>query len=326
MKKTLSIILCLFLALGAFAAEVEAEQSGCVSVDFAYYFPAERTTNPGTSWGMINGFYNGLEGRITPWYNVTVKTPGNSALTESNCLTFAEGLEITPVSLGTKSEIGFSPIAFLVFKAGITVATGWDIPGAFEGGMSVYTKDNAEGHVYSALPSFSTFFIEPWVQGTFQFDVAALAPADLADKLHIVLVADYKAQYTTLTGVADGTPWEWQLTDNKFNGWNYYSCITFGYMLPEDVKVLRLAGIQVTFDGYYKNVAAEAYKDYKTDFCTIGLNPTLVLAFDDHNSLAMQCQVKNRRSFATEDTSFSGITNGAEWFFDRVALSYTYAF
>lgn len=321
MKKIFSILLCALLSISfAFAQESEkTEQSFWLTVDFAEHVATENLAASGTNWAPITGPYSGIEGRITPWYEMKLKTPGSNALTAGNNVKFQEGLEITPVSLMVKSVVKVEPIAFLNFSAGTDIGTGWDL-GPFKGGIGVWN-----GTEYASLPTFQRYFIEPWAEGLFQFDVAALiSDSELADKMHIVMQATYKVAYSKLTGVADGTPWIWQLGANRFNGWNYDSVITLGYSFPSSVKVLSLAGVQTEFWGYYKEV--ENYAGYNTSFTNIGISPTLLLKFNEHHSLAMQCRIMNRRSFAdVTNTSFSGLVNGTEWLFDRIAFSYTWS-
>ncbi len=127
-----------------------------------------------------------------------------------------------------------------------------------------------------------------------------------------------------LTGVDKATPWIWQLSGDKFKGLNYDSVLTLGYAFPSTVKVLNLAGVQTEFWGDYKET--DLSPNYNASFTNIGISPTLVLKFNDHNSLAMQCRIKNRRSYAdVSNTTFAGTVNGTEWLFDRFALSYTWS-
>ena len=344
MKKALSLILCVLLC-GAFvfAQDEEAtsswhdvdgvKQSAWISVDFAYYFPAARYTEPGNFWAPTNGFYSGIEGRITPWYEVKVPTPlGESWLVSGDNLKFQIGLEVTPVSVMPKAAMVWEVLPFLVFSAGADIGTGWDIPGAFEGGMSNTFGDDsldAKGnHSYKASGAFADLYSKIWVKGLFQFDVAALvSDEDLKDKLHIVVQADYKLEYTSLASAANGVAWKWQLVGDKFNGWTYDSVLTLGYMMPSNVKALKLVAVQTELDGrLYNDLSIFGIDAGWATFMGVAFNPTLFFQFDKHNSLGVQCRIKNRKSFATDDTSYTGIVNGAEWYFDRVALSYTYTF
>jgi len=329
MKKILSFALCALMFAGiAFAQDSgKTEQSFWISVDFAEYLQSDALAASGTNWAPVTGPYSGIEGRITPWYELKIKTPGSNALTAGNNIKLQQGLEITPVSVVTKSKVVYEPIAFLNFSAGANVGTGWNV-GPFKGGMGVFDglaiTETGTSINYAALKPFGNYYIEPWAEALFQFDVAALiGDKDLADKMHIVLQTTYKVAYTTLTGVENETPWIWQLAGNRFNGLNYDSVITLGYALPSNIKVLNLVGVQVEFSGFYKDVDANPY--YNSKFTNIGISPTAVLKFNAHNSLAIQCRIKNRLSYVDPTfTNACGVNNGTEWIFDRFALSYTW--
>lgn len=326
------MILCVFLALSPLFAQAavapSVEQSFWVSVDMAGYLLSDPLSASGTNWAPLTGPYSGLEVRATPWYEAKVNLPGSNVLTEGNNIKFQQGLEITPVSVTAKTAVSFTPIAFLVFNAGVNMGTGWSF-GPFQGAMgvadgAVVLKDGQYQVSYADLEPFNDLYFEPWFEGLFQFDVAALiSDADLADKLHIVMQTTYRLAYPVLSGVSDRTPWTWQLTGDKFNGWNYDAVLTFGYQLPSSVKYLSLAGVQVEFSGYFNDV--DSNPAYNSDFCTVGISPTAVLDFGPHHNLALQCRVMNRRSYSDVScTNSAGDCNGTEWFFDRFALSYTW--
>lgn len=329
MKKALSFILCVLLC-GAFvfaqdaetpaANEVSVEQTAWISVDAAFYPGADYLTSSG--WAGLNFAHWGLEGRVTPWYEFKVNTPGKSGLTAGNNVKFQEGLEVTPVSAMIKSRIVYTPIAFLYFTAGADVGTGWDC-GPFKGGMAKYNGDTDENGapVFDALTPFNDIYSEFFVEGVFQFDSGALISDENPNKdwLHIVMMASYKVAYTQLSNAADGEAWKWQLSGDKFNGWNWYSCFTLGYMMPK--IPLKLVGVQIELDNYFPG-----QKPASASFLTVGINPTFLFQFDKHNSLGVQCRIKDRSSYATANRSFLGTPNGTEWFFDRIAFSYTYTF
>ncbi|MCR4790263.1 MAG: hypothetical protein K5839_04215, partial [Treponemataceae bacterium] len=211
----------------------------------------------------------------------------------------------------------------LSFTGGINVATGWKL-GSLGTGQGVI---NSTYDGYDILPMFFNFYFKPYVEALFQFDVAAVVSNEkIKDWLHIVLQATYQVNYSCMSGVADGTPWLWENSGDRFNGWGYDSVITFGYMFPDQVKVLSLLGVQVEMDGYYYDVTGGQYEAWNPKFMELCINPTMVLDFDEHNNLAIQCRIKNSRAFATEDTSCTGTCIGQQFFFDRFALSYTYTF
>ncbi|MDY6031129.1 MAG: hypothetical protein SPI86_05135 [Treponemataceae bacterium] len=347
MKKALSIILCVLMCTTfIFAQDAEAEADAAANsqtgehsfwINFsAAYYPSFATSSgtenaAGTSWSNLNGFYRGVEGALGFWYEYKLNTPGNNALTAGNNVKFQEGFEIRgPVDIKGTGKIIYTPIAFLNFTGGIEVATGWDLPGLARGQgiinrTSTPTFSKAD---YATLPMFMNFYVKPYIEALFQFDVAALISDENSAKdwLHIVLQASYQVNFSAMTGVADGTPWLWENGGDKFNGWGYDSYITFGYMFPDKVPVISLVGVQLEFDGYYYDVTGGQYTAWNPTFVEFCINPTVVLAFDKHNNLAIQCRIKNARAFATADETFTGTCVGQQYFFDRFALSYTYTF
>ena len=155
MKKALSLILCVLLC-GAFVFaqdeeatsswhDVACKQSAWLSIDAAYYFggAAGIVSFPKeVVWGRQAAF-GGIEGRITPWYEIKVPTPlGNSALTSGDNLKMQFGFEVTPVSVMPRFAVKWEVLPFLVFSTGVDVGTGWDIGNVFKGGMSGTFGDN----------------------------------------------------------------------------------------------------------------------------------------------------------------------------------------
>ena len=82
-------------------------------------------------------------------------------------------------------------------------------------------------------------------------------------------------------------------------------------------------------DGYLDENAF-ANPLYDGDFMSISLSPLLQFEFDSHNSLSVLFGFSSRRSFATpheKDAQEPNLTaTGREWYFKRLALSYTYQF
>lgn len=328
MKKTLSVIFVALLAAGfMFAQEAESkvEHSFGVEVDSAYYFESDPLLESGTNWAPLTGPYAGLEACVIPRYTAKFNIPGNNPLTAGNFVEVQEGVQITPVSVASLTSVKYQPIAFLNFSAGLTIGTGWDC-GPIKGGMGVaaYSLDKDGKQEYDPLTPFARYYIEPWTQALFQFDIAAVLPEEKQEWMHIVYQHTFEVGYKYLTGVENGTPYTWILGKDSFNGLKYKTVFTLGYQFPEEkVKVLQLAGVQYSIDGYFKDVAPD-YPGFKSDFVHMSISPTMVLKFNEHNSLAIQMAFANRRSFETADTSFTGTVNGTEWTFHRIAFSYNW--
>lgn len=354
MKKFVSILVCLLLCFGAVFA-VEATHSGWLGVDLAWYPGANKNaalyTNGGFAGADMRNY--GIEGRITPWYELSVKTPfGDNPLTQGNTLNFDVGLEVTPVSVMPRAKLSFSPIAFLVFSAGVDVGTGWDCGNLFVGGMSVWNKtitpqaekdqyyyekvgDYSKQQVnYNPSLPFQNMFFEPWFQATFQFDVAALMPESQKKWMHICLLASYQIKYTGLAGAAEDDIWKWQLTGDKVNGWNHYVSVLLGYQMP---LVLQTVGLMFEYEQYFDKPAFHAMGgglyDLSDAICapTFKLSPCAILKFNEHHSLTVQLRFKTMSNYSLADMAIGGANmfggyRSDIWYFDRIALSYCWTY
>jgi len=342
-KKLSIVLLCALLFTGfAFAEKLTFDASfrGWMTTDMGYLFKVAPLAESGTNWAPVTGPYDAFKFRVVTWGECKIDLPGSNSLTAGNNLKFQEGIETTPVSLASRSKVVWTPIAFLNLSAGVNIGTGWAY-GPFHGSMAALgsfgLSDDGKSvtEEYETIEPFTHLYVEPWVEGLFQFDLAAVLPKDKQKWTHAVLQATYKIMYSTITGEQDGTPWEWQLTPQRFNGWNYDSVITLGYMFPEQIKPLSLVGVQIDMCGYYNVVPQNGYwastmSGFDPNFMTVSFNPTLLFDFNEHHTLALQCRIINRLSYEEKagvvNTTCSGTVNGVEWLFDRIALSYTYNF
>lgn len=344
MKKITAGILSLLLCTGFLFAQEKtfnASFRNWITTDLVYLVDVAPLAESGVNFAPVTGPYDAFKGRATVWSECNVALPGNNGLTTGNNVKFQEGIEITPVSIVSKTKVVWTPIAFLNLSAGFNVGTGFAY-GPFHGSMAALgsfgTTDGGKTitEEYETLTPFVHLYVEPWVEGLFQFDLAAVLPEDKKEWTHAVLQATYKIAHSAITGQEDGTVWEWQLTPQRFNGWNYDSVITLGYMFPDKIKPLSLAGVQTEISGYYNVIPkagdwANTLKDFDPNFMTVSISPTLLFDFNEHHTLGMQVRFINRLSYeqtvpGITNTTCSGKVNGVEWIFDRIALSYTYNF
>ena len=59
---------------------------------------------------------------------------------------------------------------------------------------------------YNNLSPFKHWFTKFYAQGTFQFDTGAIIAGDWT---HVQILYTYQAYYSAISGVPDGTVWEW---------------------------------------------------------------------------------------------------------------------
>ena len=324
MKKNIFLLTILLLVTVSVFAQADTKFS--VVTDFAYY-PKSSPVAIGKAqedisrFAFINGLYSGVEARVTGKMDYKIPTPfGTNPLVKGNNVTITPALELSPVTIMPQLAVAFTPIAFLKFTASAKIGTGWELIGIK--GMGILDSPRSG---YVSLPAFQNYFYEFRLTNLFQFDLGAIIPGDWT---HVVTQATYEIMYTGLTGVKNGTPWLWQASGEKANGWNYYSQIILGYQMP---LVLQTVGMQFEFSGYYDDSSfAPIYAEWNPTFTRVNINPICILKFNDKHSLTIQSRFSSRRGFSTsagnDATNFRLNYNGREWWFERVALSYSYSF
>ncbi len=297
-----------------------------VAVDTAFYPRSDRISGTGDIFAPLTGAYSGLEGRVTGKAEYTIPTPlGENWLVSGANLNLSASLEVTPVSVKPALSAAFTPVPFFIFSAGAEAGTGWDIGTVFQGGMA---KLNTSTWNYNALTPFANWFYKTWFQGTFQFDFGAIIPGDWT---HVVTQCSYQLYYNALTNVNRGEVWEWQLTGNRVNGWNQYCNFVLAYQMP---SLLKMAGVMVETD---KRLSSDAYDSalygkYDSDWNQISISPLLQFQFGGKDTLSCLLGFSSRRRFVEAfdyDNSQKEptlTTSGREWYFSRVAISYSHKF
>ena len=119
MKKIIFLLVILFLVtVGVFA---EAETNFSLVTDFAYYPKSSPVVmgepqNDVSRFAFIDGFYSGVEARVTAKMDYKIPTPfGTNGLVKGNNVTITPSLELSPVTIMPQLFVSFTPIAFLKF-------------------------------------------------------------------------------------------------------------------------------------------------------------------------------------------------------------------
>lgn len=319
LKKIFIAFLATSLVLFAVNAENSNHWDFSVTTDFGYY-PDSKTiiNNSSTHFAPITGVFSGVEGRVTGNANYVIATPlGENWLLNSANIVLGTSIELTPVSIKPGVSVTFTPLPFLVFSAGAQSGTGWTIAGLK--GMASYDASNDE---YNSLSMFKNWFLKWWVQGTFQFDTGAIFPGDWT---HVVMQYSYQVYYEGLSGMDNQDVWMWQTSGNKVNGLRNYQNLILAYQMP--LKLYRV-GVLAELDGYYKD---DVYKNpnYNGSFKEISISPLLQFKFNDKNTLSALINFSSRRSFTTDVVANTNVFNdfaSREWYFKRIALSWTHNF
>ena len=306
-----------------FADESSEEKSPLglkLTTDFAYY-PKSDYIPGGTHFAPITGPYSGLEARTTLNASYTLDTPlGENWLVKDANVVFAGALELSPISIRPKISVEFTPLPFLIFSAGASIGWGWNI-GSIEGLCEL----NPLSYDYESLSTFSHPYYDFWAGATFQFDTGAIIPGDWT---HVVILASYTATYSGLMGLDDYSVYEWQCSKGKARGLSYEFQGVLGYQMPLPIT---LAGILFKMDAYYDGSIYGSFDDtFDGDFTEISISPLAKFKFGKKDGLTCLFDFSSRRSFETEfeksgESLYINVT-GREWFFKRIALSWSHRF
>ena len=227
---------------------------------------------------------------------------------------------MTPVSLRPTATVEFTPVPFLIFKAGASVGWGWNL-GPFEG-LCEYNRYTGS---YEKLSTFAHPYYDFWGSATFQFDTGAVIPGEWT---HVVVLATYTTTYSGIAGLSEDSLFEWQCSKNKVRGLHYNFQGILGYQMP---LPLSLAGVLVEVKGYYNGKAYGALDaTYDGAFATVSLGPVMQFKLGEKDELLCLIEFSSRRSFNAQyekDEEALYLTKtGREWFFNRLALSWTHKF
>jgi hypothetical protein len=324
MKKYINLVL-LLLALAGISAQnlnLKTAKGFSLGADFAYYPKSDKL--PGSlHFSPITGPFSGLEFRVVPSYSYTIFTPfSESPLVSGNNVKLKTALELSPVSFCPSVSLSFTPIAFLVFSVGSKIGSGWTFTPMNVNGMASY---NSASQSYEALSPFSSLYHSIWFEGLFQFDLAAVLPGEWN---HVVFVASYKPFYEGISkGGENGNPWLWQGAGENVNAWQYYSNIIAAYQMP---LIVQTVGVQTEIESFYSSDSfAPQYAAWNPVFTTVSINPLVNLQFSKKHNLIIQLGFSSRRSFtaasASADNDLAKVFESREWYFKRLALSYSFS-
>ena len=317
-KLILAVFASSLLFSVAFAEEEKSPWAFSIKTDFAYYPKSNYVAGP-SHFAPITGPYSGIEGRVTGYATYSIPTPlGEHWLVSGAKVDLTGSFELTPVSLKPGAQISFTPLPFLVFAAGAEAGTGWTLLGLQ--GMAAFNGTTAG--TYTDYTAFKDWIYKWYVQGTFQFDTGAIWKGDWT---HVQIMYTYQLYYEAITAAATGDVWMWQCTGNKTNGFKNYQSLVLAYQMP---LVISRVGVLFELEGYYENSYRNAA--YKGDFKEISIGPMAQFTFGQHDVLTVLFGFSSRRSFEqthVKDTEETGLTySGYEWYFKRLALSWTHTF
>lgn len=322
MKKIILITVaaaCLFVKA---AAQEKSPLSVYASFDGAYY-PHSMNKTESLHFSPVTGVYQECQARIRAHADYKIDTPlGSHFLLSGANVGLNSTLEITPITIRPMFNISFSPVPFLVFKAGGAGGFGWKLM-SFDGVAETNT-DTAE---YEHISSFKHLYYDYFAGITFQFDTGALVPGKWT---HILILADYQVINKNVTGLKKGVFGKWQGTDNFANGWQYDFNAVLAWQLP--FRVYRV-GVMGELFGYLEDDAYGEYSskdNYNSKFMNAVITPMMQIHISKSNDLTLAADFANRRAYSTnhEKPSEEPFLNyvGHEWIFSRIAFSIVHTF
>ena len=259
-----------------FAYHEGVDASGLVPIVYGVATdPPLGSRQAGTTWG--SGDLKGIIDRKLTYPFLA----GSGDLTKGNNLALDFSGEVSPVSLNANFQATLTPIAFLKLDAGGGIGTGWDIGFV---GMGINDRGSIEPQNFGGL------IYRAWVEGTFQFDLAAILPGEWN---HLVVLVSDKAEYQAYTGADATKPWIWE-ADNAmdFNGWQLYGNYFLGYQMP---LVLDTAGFLLQTQGWLgsvRDMSTEASGGWGSDFTYLTFGPLFDFKLDDKSTIAILPQFK----------------------------------
>jgi len=310
-----------FLAILPFAAATAfAGWEYSLVTNGAYYIENDIKTGD-EHFSAPSGIYDGVEALTRLDAKYTIPTPlGDSWLVKDANVELWGSFELSPVTIRPMVEVDFTPVPFLVFGAGASIGSGWNVLG-FEG----LTKYDFNTGDYENLTPFAHYFYDLWASATFQFDTGALIEGDWS---HVVMMASYKIFYEALTGVDDGTIWQWQESARRANGLQYGITGVLGYQMP---LALNMVSLLLEIDGHFdKDDYGPVAESFDGDFTNADMSLLMSFKLNETNSLTTLYTFSRHRSYnkkySDEDQEPLLNVRGGEWTFYRIALSWKHKF
>ena len=336
LKKNIAVFVAVLFAASAYAAETSLNvmgawyvpnQSGYGTDGFAppdfSIVPAGETVPAQRDLGTGLG---SAEAKVS--LSLTDKVPfltGDDPLLSGNSMRGKFSLEMSPVSMNVVGQLSLTPVAFLVFDAGAGIGTGWTL-GPLRG-LGINPAGNVADDI--DLTPFGGAVWRAWGAGTFQFDLATIASGEWN---HVVFMATAKVEYKADTGAETGEAWLWEADDGEnFNGAKYYGTYVLAYQMP---LVINLAGILVESEEWLGEPRGFSPMDeagaWGSDFRIWQIGTVTNFSLGANDSLAVLVQFKRKADYTDATTRLRDFRTrdyeGAYWFFNRVAFSYTHTF
>ncbi|MCL2007934.1 MAG: hypothetical protein FWG77_07590 [Treponema sp.] len=165
---------------------------------------------------------------------------GGSPLTEGNNLTLALGADLTPINFIGRTELIFTPIAFLELNAGGNIGSGWNInlfdEDIYGIGFNWPLVDGGREHRGEA---FDGIHWKGFIGGALQADLAAFFPGAWN---HVIFRTYHEMSYRAYSRADAFTESWYYLSDagENRNSFYYYGNFILGYQMPIFLSMVAL--------------------------------------------------------------------------------------
>ena len=168
-----------------------------------------------------------------------VKMPllqGDGPLFEGNNLKVKAGLGLSPIAGQVTVDAVLTPIALAEVNLGVAVGSGWDFPLLNMHG-TLTAPNEGDDMVGETLKGI---YVKPKAGLALQFDTGAVFASKWAS---VVLRAYQELNFTYYSNAEKDQPWEFELSGELYNSFNYKGEYIVGYQLP--IEWVNLVGVQV---------------------------------------------------------------------------------
>jgi hypothetical protein len=247
---------------------------------------------------------------------------GDGPLTKDNNLALDFSGELSPVSLNANFKATLTPIAFFQLAAGGGVGTGWTVG---IGGLGSFTGMGINDRGTIEDQNFGGLIYRAWVQGTLQFDLAAVLPGEWH---HVVLVASPMVEYAAYTGAGANTPWIWE-DDNAmdFNGWQLYGNYFVGYQMPLALDTVGFLFETQGWLGSVRDSSPGSSGGWGSDFVQYTFGPAFDFKISGNSNITILPQFQNGIKWSDGTTRALYFENrvyaGTYLYFYRIAFDYS---
>ena len=275
----------------------------------------------------VGSVWGGLEGKLFVSYAAIAPflTADHPLFSGNNIAVSLDG-ELTPVTINQAINVTITPIAFLSFRAGCQIGTGWNFIGVFNG-IGINDGSCVKGKVQ---PFYSVCF-QSWLRATFQFDVAALMPAKFKRWTHIQMQASAQLRYKALLNTESTQSFQYEADRGEdLAGWRLEGLYVLGYKIPiiideadksgmflkrrRNNNFAILAAMMLTIDRLdLTHITLSPMKDggFGSDFCYVYFGPTLMFDLPNNMTAMFGVHWTNEKEYTTE-------TVGNIYYQDRV--------